>query len=236
MNKILMLFILICICVLSSEGQNITFNKKTKKFVTNLEIEKIPDTLLSKMRDTGLIKIGYNSFYTTKLFEYIFINDISFDGGKLKINLPLKKALSLYPKITFKKLKIKDIEAEDGFWEQSSYFVSEKSYFYAEADMDGKNNKVLSIIIQDNKIKMDKISLNVGDPITKICDYFEVSCMELKRKLDTSIKNKNPLVGIEQYVDIDLYENNQKISNNFLRYVWNQDTQKIIRIEVTFNN
>jgi len=71
--------------------------------------------------------------------------------------------------------------------------------------MNGKNNNVLSIVVKDNKVKMNKIALNIGDPIISICDYFKISCMELKQNLDTT-SNKDVFAGKEQYVDIVLYE------------------------------
>jgi len=115
MNKIVIALSLILFFVLASNGQKNDIYKNTKDFVTNTDVKNIPDSLLNNMSDTGLVKIGYDSFLTNKLFDYMYLEDVSFDRGKLKIGTPLKKTLSNYPKSIFKKLRINDIEAEDGF-------------------------------------------------------------------------------------------------------------------------
>jgi hypothetical protein len=91
MNKIVIALPLILFFVLASNGQKKVIYKNTKDFVTNADVKDMPDSLLSKMSDTGLIKIGYDTILTTKLFEYLYLKDITFDKGKITLNAFIKK-------------------------------------------------------------------------------------------------------------------------------------------------
>lgn len=86
MNKIVIALSLILFFVLASNGQKNDIYKNTKDFVSNTDVKNIPDSLLNKMSDTGLIKIGYDSILTTKLFEYLYLKDITFDKDKITLN------------------------------------------------------------------------------------------------------------------------------------------------------
>jgi hypothetical protein len=86
MNKIVIALSLILFFVLASNGQKNDIYKNTKDFVSNTDVKNIPDSLLNKMSDTGLIKIGYDSILTTKLFEYLYLKDITIDKDKITLN------------------------------------------------------------------------------------------------------------------------------------------------------
>jgi|688.fasta_scaffold681183_1 hypothetical protein len=86
MNKIVIALSLILFFVLASNRQKNDIYKNTKDFVTNTDVKNIPDSLLNKMSDTGLIKIGYDSILTTKHFEYLYLKDITFDKDKITLN------------------------------------------------------------------------------------------------------------------------------------------------------
>lgn len=234
MNRIIIA--LVFIFILSCNEENKKIENQNKGIVLDKDLKVIPDSCVSRIQDTGFIKIGYNSKLTTKLFEYIYINDITFNGGKLKIGLSLKDALQNYPNYKFKKLRIKDYEAKDGFWEQESYFISDKSYFFAGTLAIEENSKILSIVSKDTFLKLDKINIKVGDNIIVICDYFNISCKELKKRFDTLTKEWQTSSIGEQYIDIELYQTKDKKSDYFLRYVWDIETRKIIRIEVKYND
>lgn len=229
-----MLLVLICICVLSSNGQNKTFINKTKEFVTNTVIEKIPDSLLIKMKDTGLIKIGYDSILPNKLFDYVYSEDLSFDNGRLKLGDEIKKLPYNLKRINYSN----NSKDDDYLILQTHYYFTKKSYVIEgvkNEDLPNEKKIVLGIIIKDT-INCSLKNIRVGDSINKICDNYYISCLRLKKDMLNSKNDQSPKFGKERYIDIRVYENKQRKSENFLRYVWDVDTKKIVRIEVTFND
>lgn len=120
---------MICICELSCKGQN---NIK-KKYEEEIEAKVKSESLLNKTRDTGIIKIGYDSLVTTKYFEFIFLRDLSFNNGKLKINMPLSTFKKNFSNVTFESKRIDDIEAEEGFWIEPRYYYNGENYVVSDA-------------------------------------------------------------------------------------------------------
>jgi len=229
MNKIVIALPLILFFVLASNGQKKVIYKNTKDFVTNTDVKNIPDSLLNKMSDTGLIKIGYDSFLTTKLFEYLYLKDITFDKGKITLNAFIKKL-----PYKFYKKRYNNGADEDYLVVQTHYFFTKKSYL-----IEGGNKGqeiVIGIITNDSSISNSIYDIRVGDSISKFCKFYPISCIEIKNKLATYGNSKSLFTRKENFVDIDIYENKQKQSEYFLRYVWDIEVKKIIRIEVVVND
>jgi hypothetical protein len=226
MNKFFILIFFISLFINNCKSQ---IHKKIFEKNNNLELSS-NDRILSI--DTSIIKIGYDSLVATKYFEFIYLRDLSFDNGKLKINMPLSTFKKNFSNITFESKRIEDIEAEDGFWNEPRYYYNGENYVVSDALFNEKQKKILSICVKNKKSIIDKIDLKVGDSITKIPKYFNYAFKYIRDELDKSIKNKQPNFGNERYVDISIYRDRDTRSDYWLRFVCDIISKKIIRIEV----
>lgn len=218
-----------CFFILSCFDKNVKIKDKNKGIVLDKDLKRIPDSFVGRIQDTGLIKIGYNSKLSTKLFEYIYLNDISFDSNKLQLNILLK---DLPYKLN--KKEFSNGADEDYLVLQTHCYFTEKSYLIQGGEK-GKEIAV-GIIINDSSINNSIYNIRVGDSIIKINHYFYISRHKIEKELDDDIKDKIQNFGTERFVDIYIYENKEKMSDYFLRYIWDIYTKKIVRIEVKFND
>lgn len=231
MIKLFFLAFLIGVFYSSCNSQDY-LKKLEKESIEKHKYDYLPDSIKNQITDKGIIKIAYDSLLTTKLYEYIFLKDLSFDNGKIKLHDTINKMPYQFKKIDYSN----GAEDEEYLILETHYYYTKKSFILKGVLNEDKLGQVyinIGIVVQDS-INNSICDLKVGDTITKIPKYFKYAYEPIRIELDTSIKNKQPNFGNERCVSIPIKIDKKTGSSYWLRYICDINTRKIIRIEATY--
>nr|WP_299422494.1 hypothetical protein [uncultured Emticicia sp.] len=168
--------------------------------------------------------------------DSIMIENIAFNNGKIKLNMPINVFLKNYPNSKFLNIRINDSEAEGGYYEEPRYYLNSNTYVFVDNLVNEKVKKILEIHIEDKGFYLDNCPIIIGDSIAKLQKCFpntyKLYVEKKMSKLKSRINNGNTKI-LEQFPVTILYKDMNSLPL-YLLFWWNIKTLTISKIEIRY--